>query len=264
LRNHPHLFVRHAHDGGRLVAHAVGALRAGAQRVAVLGRVVFTGGAARLERGHHHALVDDPHARNVRCVLDDLRDLAFVVFARDHTRPVDTEIARRLRVQLRFSFHRRVEVDHRRELLVRDLHEVGGLLRGGAALGDHHRDQIADMHRFFRQHRAERHRHLDAATAHDRRVARDAADAGGLHVGGGQHRQHARRFTRLVRLHRHDAGMRMRRAHEGGIGLVLQARIVHETAAAADEGVVLDARREFGKAAGCHARSRMWSAGALL
>ena len=42
-----------------------------------------------------------------------------------------------------------------------------------------------------------------------------------------------------------DAGMRMRRAHEGGIGLVRQPRVVHEAAIAAHQGVVLDARLVF-------------------
>ncbi len=142
------------------------------------------------------------------------------------------------------------------KLFVVDLHEVGGVLRRGETLRHHHRDRVADMHCRLRQHRAERHRHLGAAAADDRRMARDAADAGRLHVRRGQHRQHALGFARRLGVHSEHAGMGVRRAHEGGIGLVLQARVVHETAVAAHQSVVLDARRGFGRAGRCHGRSK--------
>ena len=182
----------------------------------------------------------------MRRAFDDLGDLALVLFARHRARPVDAEIAGRIREQLRCGFHRRLEVDHRRQLFVFDLHEVGGVLRGGLAFRHHHRDQVADMHRRFRQHRAERHRHLGAAASCHRRMARNAADPGRLDVLRGEHRQHAFGLARLVGVDRSHPRMRVRRTHEGGVGRIGQARVVHETAGAAHQGIVFDARRASG------------------
>ena len=92
---------------------------------------------------------------------------------------------------------------------------------------------------------AERHRHLGAAAADHRRVPRHAADAGRLHVLGGEHGQHLFGRARRLGFDRQHAGMGVRRAHEGGIGLVRQPRVVREAAIAAHQGVVLDARLVF-------------------
>ena len=149
--DHPQFVVRHAHDGGRLAAQGVGALRAGAQRVAVVVLVVDAGGAARFHRGHHQALVVDADARHMRRLGDDVGNLAFVLLAGHRARPVDAEIARRVRVKLRLAVHRGVEIDHRRQFLVVDLHELGGVLRRGARFRHHHGHRIADMHRLCRR-----------------------------------------------------------------------------------------------------------------
>ena len=265
LGDHPQFLVRHAHDRGRLAAQGVGALRAGVQRIAIACRVVVAGGAARLHRRHHQALMGDGHARDMRRLVDDVVDRALVLRVLGPSRPVDDEIARRLRMKLRVRLHGGVEIDHRRQLLVFHLHLLGGVQRLGGGFRHHHGDRIADMHRpSRRERRAERHHHLGAAAADDGRVARDAADAGRLDVLAREHRQHALGGARGVRLHRDDAGVRVRRAHERGIGLVRQPRVVDETAGAADERVVLDARFVLGAGGEnrVHAGLSAWGAGA--
>ncbi len=253
--DHPQFFVRHAHDGCRLAAQAIGALRAGAQRVAVVVLVVDAGSAARFHRGHHQALVGDADPRDMRRLGDDFGHVAFVLLAGHRARPVDAEIAGRVRIKLRLAVHRGVQVDDRRQFLVVDCDQLGGVLRCGARFRHHHGHRIAGVHRRVAGQRgAERHHHLGAAAANHRRVARDAGNAGRLDVRGGEHRQHALGLARFIGIDRQHAGMGMRRAHKGGIGLVRQPWVVHEAAIAAHQGVVLDAGFMFaaGGAGGAH------------
>ena len=184
----------------------------------------------------------------MRRVVDDLGDIAFVVLVRDGARPVDAEIAGRFREKLGVALHHGVvQIDYRRQFLVLNDHQIGRVLRGRCGFRHHHGHRVAAMHHLVAgKRRAERHRHLGAAAADHRRMPRHAADAGRLHVLGGQHREHFLGCARRVAADRQDAGMGMRRAHEGGIGLVRQARVVHEAAAAAHQGVVLDARFVLG------------------
>ena len=253
--DHPQFFVRHAHDGSRLAAQGVGALRAGAQRVAVVVLIVDAGGATRFHRGHHQALVVDADARDMRRIGDDLGDVALVLLAGHRARPVDAEIARRVRIKLCLAVHSGFQVDHRRQFLVVDLHKLGSVLRRGTRFRHHHGHRIAGMHCLVARERgAERHHHLGAAAADHRRVARDAGNAGRLDVFGGEHGEHLFGRARRVGPHRQHAGMRMRRTHEGGIGLARQPRVVGEMALAAHQGVVLDAGFMFaaGRAGGAH------------
>src|SRR6478609_5747401 len=95
-----------------------------------------------------------------------------------------------------------------------------------------------------------------ASEARDGRMARHASDVRCFHVFGCEHGQHFLGLARLVGIDRRDAGVRMRRSHEGGIGCVGKARIVHKTAGAPDESVILNARRVLrAGGAGCHERS---------
>ena len=246
LRDHPQFVVRHAHDGGCLAAQGVGALRAGVQRVAAALLVMDAGGAARFHRGHHQALVGDADARDMRRLGDDAGNLAFVLLVGRRARPVDAEIARRVRKKLHLAGHGGFQVDHRRQFLVVDRDLLGSVLRRGARFRHHHGHRIADVHDYVARERgAERHHHLGAAASDDRRVARDAGNAGRLDVLGGEHRQHVFGLQRRFGMDRQHAGVGMRRAHEGGVGLVRQPRVVHEAAIAAHQSVVLDARLVF-------------------
>ena len=73
-------------------------------------------------------------------------------------------------------------------------------------------------------------------------MAADIADAGRIHVRRREDREHARRLLGLVDRDAADVRGGVRRAHEGGIGLTGLGRIGDETAGAAHEIVVLDAR----------------------
>ena len=93
-----------------------------------------------------------------------------------------------------------------------------------------------------RERRPVRDDQLLAAAAGERRMAAHIADARGLHVGRGQHREHARRLAGALELDRADARERMRRAHEPPVGLVRLVPVGDEMAGTAHQRVVLDAR----------------------
>ena len=255
------LFVRHAHDGGRLAAQRIGALRAGAQRVALARRVVLAGGAARLERGDHHALVDDAHARHVRRALDDLVDLALVLFARHRARPIDAEIAGRIGNSCVAAFI----ADSRSTTGVSSSYSTCTRSAASCAAAWLSATTIATRSPTCMAVSASTGRNGIAILAPPRpahrRMARNAADAGRLDVLRGEHRQHALGLARLIGVDRQHPRVRVRRAHEGGIGRIGKARVVHETAGAAHQGIVFDARRTSGA---CGAVRVMGSSGNSL
>ena len=178
----------------------------------------------------------------------DRRDIGGIV---DRAGIVDREIARDLVEQLRrVGLQRVLRIDQRRQFLVFDRDQFGGIERLGQAVGDHHRDGLADMHDLaLGEAGPVRERDLGAAAAWDRRMPRHAADA--FEIGGGQDADHARRLQRLIERDRHDAGMGIGRAHERDMRDALLLDIVDELAASADEGVVLDAGA-VGMGIGCH------------
>ena len=142
-------------------------------------------------------------------------------------------------------------VDHRIERLVVDLDQIGGVLRRECGFRDHHRDRLADIHHALaRQRMPVRHQQLAAVAARQRRMARHAADTGGVDIRGGHDRDHAAHFPGRVRVDAADAGMGVRRAHERRRGLTGLGGIGNEAAVAAHEIVVLDARMMMGVAVG--------------
>ena len=132
-------------------------------------------------------------------------------------------------------------VDDRRQLLVFDGDQLGGVLRRERRFGDDHGDRLADMHHpLARERRPNRHDQFLAGTADDRRLAADTADA--LHIVSGEHADHAGRRPRRLGIDARDAGEGVRRAHEMGKNLVRQRHIGDVAAAPADQSVVFDAR----------------------
>ncbi len=109
------------------------------------------------------------------------------------SRPVDGEVAGRLRPELRRAVAQRgARVDDRRQRLVFDRDEFGGVLRRGGGLGDHHRDRLADMHHpLAGERRPGRHHERLAAAARQRRMPADIADA--FEIVGGEHADDAGR-----------------------------------------------------------------------
>ena len=157
------------------------------------------------------------------------------------TRPVDGEIARRVRPNLRRARLERVAgVGHRLERLILDIDEFAGILRGKGALGDHHRHRLADMHDAVAgERRTVRQDELGAAAARHRRVPRNIADA--FHVLRGENRNDARRVGCRRSIDTDDAGKGVRRTHEIGESLVRQRRIGDVAAEATHQCVVFDA-----------------------
>ncbi len=152
---------------------------------------------------------------------------------------VEREVAGRVGINLQGAC-RVARVDHRRQLLILDGHELGGVLRRCHGLGDHRRDGLPDVrHLLAGERRSVRHDQLEPVAAGHGRVARHVADA--RHVLGGEHGQHFRRLGGLARVHRLDAGMGVRRAHEIGIGKVRRLGVVDVAAKAPQQLIILDA-----------------------
>ena len=159
-------------------------------------------------------------------------------------RPIDRDIAGRLRPQLRRAVTQCIaRVGDRREFLVFRVDELGGVLRRGEGLRDHHRHRFADMHDAVeRERRPVRHDECGAVASGDGRVAADTADT--VEILAGQHPDHAGRLGGRLDVDAHDLGEGVRRADEIGIGLVRQRRIGDVTAVAAHQRVVFDAAFE--------------------
>ena len=94
-------------------------------------------------------------------------------------------------------------------------------------------------HGFAGERRPVRDHELAAATPVERRVLRDVADP--FHVGGGQHREHARHRLGGFDVDRADVRERMRRAHEIGLQLAGQRRVGRKTPEPAHQRIVLQA-----------------------
>ena len=148
LGQHPQPLLRHFEDDGDIVAQDARALRADAQRILVVRRIIACGGAARLHRGDRDALIGHRNARDEFGGLEDRVDLARIGLGiGGKSGPVDGQVARRLRPDLRRAGDERgAGVGYPRQRLVVDGDEFGGVLRRGGALADDHRDRLTDMH----------------------------------------------------------------------------------------------------------------------
>ena len=67
------------------------------------------------------------------------------------------------------------------------------------------------------------------------RIVPDRPEPVGGAIGAGENAKHAGQRQRALLVDRHDARMRVRRAHHGGIGLTGKIEVVGETALAGDE-----------------------------
>ena len=211
LGDHPQALVGNAQDGGKPVAQRARALRAAAQQIALVGWIVARGRAARLHRLHQDPLLDQGDPRHVPGGRDEAIDLLGIgLGVGGQSRPVDRDIARRFRPDLRCALANGLaQVDNRHTLLVVDGDELGAVLRGRQRLGDHNRDRLAHMaHGRAGEGGAMRNNELLAAAANERRVLGDVADP--FHVGGGQHREHAGHGLGRLGIDRTDIGKGVR------------------------------------------------------
>ena len=131
----------------------------------------------------------------------------------------------------RIRRHRLERIDIDRQRLVFDFHEIGGIGRDIAILGDHERHFLV-----LEQHFAVGEHHLRVA-----RECRHPGEIDGFQRLGGDHSDHAgdgRGFGRIDLL---NAGVRVRRAVEIAVQHARQLQIVDVVAFALDEADILDA-----------------------
>ena len=241
---HAQLLRLDPHGAGDLALHGGHGLRAAAQREHFFLGVVARGRGARLERGHHQALVDQFDAHHMRCVLEGPLERGLLLTVGIGRRaPVETDIAGRFRPELRRAgLNGRTHIGHGVERLVVDRDLFAGVLGRSRAQRDHHRHRLAHMqHALFRQRRTVRRDRRFAAAAGDRMRMRDGMIMRRGEIGGGQHRDHARRALGGRDIDVLDAGEGVRRAHEVCRQRAFRLDVVAEAPLPAQQRVVLDA-----------------------
>ena len=121
---------------------------------------------------------------------------------------------------------RRIEADHRRQILIFDLDEIGRIDRRSRRLGDHHRDLLAgEAHAVAGQHRPLRHDAFHAAAAREMRHRRQSAEARIDDVGAGEDGDHAGRAPGRAGVDRADLRMGAVGAAEHGVKLARQVPV---------------------------------------
>ena len=212
--------------------------------------IIFTDRGARLDRIRHQPVVDDVELGDMRGRLERRVGLALVaqlplidgVLGRDL---VDLRSARRLRLR---------RIGHRRQHFVIDLDLLGGVLGLRQGLGNHHGDGIADVAGLrLRQRRMRRHLHRAAVLGMDHPAADQIAQLVDREIGAGEHRHHARHFTRCRGVDALDARMGMGRADETGMGLAGSVDVGGVVPLAGDESLVLFAAHRRADAGRAHA-----------
>ena len=131
----------------------------------------------------------------------------------------------------RIGVHRLERIDHHRQRLVFHHHLVDAVIGGVAVGGDHEGDFLV-----LEQHLAVRQHHLHVAGQR-----RHPGEVDGFQRLGGDHRQHARHFQRLLVVDRLYPRMGMRRAHEIAVQHARQLQVVDIIALALRKADVLDA-----------------------
>ena len=141
----------------------------------------------------------------------------------------------------RAGLQRILDLAHRRQGIVLDLDQLGGVLRLLAALGDHRHHRLADIaHGLVRQRAARRHLGLAAVGIGEHRRKGEVADSVLGHVVPGEDGDDARRLAGGRRVDPDDPGMGMRRAHQHDMRLVGPGQVVGEAAGAGQKPIVLD------------------------
>ena len=158
------------------------------EREAVVARIVFADGRARL-----HGVRDQPVVNEVE--LGDVVGLCERRVGRGLVAhfPIEAQVPRRLGVDLRrIGIERLGGTDAGRALLVIDFDELGGILGLGEGFGDHYGDMVADVvDRIRGEERTRRHLGLFTALVGDDPAAYQAANAIGLRVATGVNGHHA-------------------------------------------------------------------------
>ena len=128
-------------------------------------------------------------------------------------------------------------VDDRRQHFVVDVDQFGGVLGLVGRFGDDQRDAVADVADLaLRQYRMRRLLHRLAVGAGDQPSARQSVDAG--QVVAGEDRDDAGRGLRLGGVDAADLRMRVRRAQEIGVRVMLRVDVVGVLAGAGEKTIV--------------------------
>ena len=124
----------------------------------------------------------------------------------------------------RAGFHGILDIDHCRQRLVIDLDQFGGILSLRQRFGDDERDALADRaHLVGGENAARRAKALRAAHVLGHR-RRQAAELVGIHIGAGQHREHAVGGLGLGGVDALDARVRVRRHHQDAVSTAAAGR----------------------------------------
>ena len=198
------------------------------------GAVMLADGGARLHRVGDQPIVDELEARHVMGAREGSVDRRLVA-----EMPVEAEIAGGgIEQQRPARLDGLVAGDHRRQLPVVDLDQLGRGFRLLARFGHDHRHGVADMaHLALGEHRAHRLGHRRAVLRGDEPAARQAA-YGGLKIGAGVDRRDTRRRQGLGRIDAGNLRMGMRAAQQAGLELAGPVDVVGVFALAREEAQV--------------------------
>ena len=235
----------HARQG---VAHAVGILHVGVERVPVLAGIVDAERPARLHVLGVHAGDDVAPAHDVRRAREGGLHGGLVSRLVHVADIVGTLVPHR-----RASGPRRCRGGDRGKRIVVDLDEVGGVLGLGQGLGDHEGDGIADIaHALLREAAVGRGEHRRAVGPLAPKGHLHRAQAVALDVGAGEDGEDAGSLEGPVDVDGAYAGMGMRGAKDDGVRLPGKIDVVEITAFALEQADVLEARHRLADAELCH------------
>ena len=220
-------------------AHAVRILRRGVERIFAVRGVVDAERAARLDRIGGHPVVDEANLGDVLGTGESGVGRGLVAERNRHARHCRSGNRPRFSAALRFR--RLFEIDHRRQRLIVDRHELGGIARLRFGFGDDEGDMIADAaNAIGQQHRTRGRKALRAAPGFRHEERRNAADLVGNSIGAGEHTDDARRRFRGSHVDAFDHRMRVRREHRHAIALARQHKIADILAPAGGEALIFD------------------------
>jgi hypothetical protein len=223
-RDHAHLVLGQTqHERGHEQPLDVRVLAGDVERIAVVGARVGGVRGARLDGVGDKAVVDDFERGHVRGSGEGLVDRGLVA----ETPDVAGVVGRRVVHHRRALLARVARADDRGQLLVIDLHQLGGVARLLLGFGDDDRDVVADVARFaLREAGMRRLLHRLPVDVGDQPAAGQAVDLGGGEVVAREDGDDAGRLQRLVLADLLDLGVGVRRAHEIRMGLVRHRHVV--------------------------------------
>ena len=177
-----------------------------------------------LDRGRGDALVDHPHAGHMVGVDEDVRGILGCALGRDVG-------ADGLELQGGVVGERLLDVGHRRQVVVVDIDQLGGVHRLGPGLGDDEDDRVTDVADLVDGEGCSARLVVDVGETRERLAAE---------VVGGVDGEHARRGRRLGGVDAGDPGVCERAADEDGVGDAAALEVVHERALTEQELEVFD------------------------